>query len=218
MYTISREDQFEAIVLSGKLTLIVACVILALKNGHISYVKKNPQKFIEDSILIAVTAALGTVFLCFTRDGKDIIRNFLFVSLFFFMYHVLREFAGYFVVLGNEKPTHEEKQRFQKNKMTIYILLLVILLVMIYAIFIALRNKSQPDFSAGIFKGLPLPVFMVLLLEALVFSAILTSGEAVVAKNHDDLGRTFIPENMGMFVFAHFILQYGGFYKKVFGH
>jgi hypothetical protein len=103
---------FEKFALFGKGGLILALIVLALMNGHVSYVAQNPQKFMQDALATGGFGALAAIFLTLTRGRPDLIANhFVFALMLFFLYHVCREFAGYFTVFGSEQMTEKERKR-----------------------------------------------------------------------------------------------------------
>jgi len=90
---------FEKAAILGKGGLIVALITLAVMNGNVSYVSQNPNKFMQDALATAGFGALAAVFLTLTRGRRDLFFNHLiFAFMLFFLYHVCREFAGYFTV------------------------------------------------------------------------------------------------------------------------
>jgi hypothetical protein len=77
---------FENFALLGKGGLIVALIVLALLNGHVSYVAKNPQKFMQDALATGGFGALAAIFLTLTRGRPDLLINhFVFALMLFFL-------------------------------------------------------------------------------------------------------------------------------------
>jgi hypothetical protein len=203
---------FEKFALFGKGGLIVSLIVLALLNGHGSYVSENPKKFMQDALATGGFGAIAAVFLTLTRGRPDLLMNhFVFALLLFFLYHVCREFAGYFTVFGSEQMTDKEKAQENKLAKPILIVLGVAALV---AIGLAVTARVSPDLSQGIFKSLsPSLAFA---LETIIFVAIITGGEVIVARNHDDPLGPVIGTSAMMFTIAHLMLQGGGFYSHLY--
>ena len=203
---------FEGMVLLGKGGLIAALIALATINGNVSYVAENPTKFMQDALATGGFGAIAAVFLTLTRGRRDLFFNHLiFAFMLFFLYHVCREFACYFTIFGKEKKT--EKIEKQEAKFTKPVLIAGGALALI-AIVLALVARASPDYTQGIFKSLS--ASMALSLETIIFVAIVTVGEIIVAKNHGDPLGPAIGTSAVIFTLAHLVLQAGGFYDHLY--
>jgi len=205
---------FENGALAGKGGLILALIILALMNGHGSYVSQNPKKFMQDALATGGFGALAAVFLTFTRGRTDLwLNHLIFALLLFFLYHVCREFAGYFTVFGSEPMTDKEKAESGKLSKPILIIMGIAAVVMLG---LAITARVSPDYSQGILNGLS--DNMALAAETIGFVAIISAGEIIVANNHGDPIGPAIGMSALMFTFAHLVLQGGGFYDHLYGY
>ena len=203
---------FEKGALAGKGGLIMALIVLALMNGHVSYVAQNPKKFMQDALATGAFGALAAVFLTFTRGRSDLwINHLVFALMLFFLYHVCREFAGYFSVFGSEPMTDKEKTEAGKLGKPILIVMGIMAVVMLGLAFTA---RVSPNYSQGILSGFS--DNMALALETIGFVAIISAGEVVVASNHNDPIGPAIGVSALMFTFAHLVLQGGGFYEHLY--
>ena len=203
---------FENGALAGKGGLILALIVLALLNGHVSYVAENPKKFMQDALATGGFGALAAVFLTVTRGRTDLwINHLIFALMLFFLYHVCREFAGYFSVFGNEPMTDQEKAEAGKLGKPILIIMGIVAVVMLGLAFTA---RVSPDYTTGILKTLS--PNMALAIETIGFVAIISAGEIIVAKNHKDPIGPAIGMSALMFTFAHLVLQGGGFYEHLY--
>ena len=203
---------FEKLAIVGKGGLIAALIALATMNGNVSYVAENPTKFMQDALATGGFGALAAVFLTLTRGRRDLFFNHLiFAFMLFFLYHVCREFAGYFTVFGTEQTT--DKIQKEKSKLTKPILIGGGALAFI-AIVLALVARASPDYTQGIFKSLS--ASMALGLETIIFVAIVMAGEIIVARNHGDPVGPAIGTSAVIFTLAHLVLQAGGFYDHLY--
>jgi hypothetical protein len=203
---------FEWIAILGKGGLIAALIALATINGNVSYVAQNPTKFMQDALATAGFGALAAVFLTATRGRPDLFFNHLiFAFMLFFLYHVCREFAGYFTIFGSEQKT--DKIEKEESKFTKPILIAGSVLALI-AIILALVSRASPDYTQGIFKSLGEST--ALGLETVIFVAIVTAGEIIVARNHGDPIGPAIGTSAVIFTMAHLVLQAGGFYGHLY--
>jgi preprotein translocase subunit SecG len=203
---------FEWAALLGKGGLIAALIALATINGNVSYVSQNPTKFMQDALATGGFGALAAVFLTLTRGRRDLFFNHLiFAFMLFFLYHVCREFAGYFTIFGSEQKT--SKIQKEESKFTKPILVAGAIFAFI-AIVLALISRASPDYSQGIFKSLS--ESMALGLETVIFVAIVTAGEIIVARNHGDPVGPAIGTSAVIFTLAHLVLQAGGFYDHLY--
>lgn len=206
---------FEKGVLAGKGGLILALIVLALMNGHVSYVAQNPKKFMQDALATGGFGAIAAVFLTATRGRTDLwLNHLLFALLLFFLYHVCREFAGYFAFFGNEEKTAEEVAQGNKLGKPILIIMGILAFVMLV---LAVVARVSPDYSQGILSGLgPDRDGLALAIETIGFVAIISAGEIIVANNHKEPIGPAIGMSALMFTFAHLVLQGGGFYEHLY--
>ena len=203
---------FEGIAILGKGGLIAALIALATINGNVSYVSQNPTKFMQDALATGGFGALAAVFLTLTRGRSDLFFNHLiFAFMLFFLYHVCREFAGYFTIFGSEQKT--AKIQKEESKFTKPILITGGVLACI-ALVLALVSRAAPDYTQGIFKSLGEST--ALGLETFIFVAIVTAGEVIVARNHGDPIGPAIGTSALIFTLAHLVLQAGGFYGHLY--
>jgi len=203
---------FEKIAILGKGGLIAALIALATINGNVSYVAENPNKFMQDALATAGFGALAAVWLTQTRGRPDLFFNHLiFAFMLFFLYHVCREFAGYFTIFGSEQST--QKIQKEESKLSKPILFAGGALALV-AIILALVSRASPDYTQGILKSLG--PSMALGLETAIFVAIVTAGEIIVAKNHGDPIGPAIGTSAVIFTLAHLVLQAGGFYDHLY--
>jgi len=203
---------FEGLAILGKGGLIAVLIALATMNGNVSYVAQNPTKFMQDALATAGSGALAAVWLTATRGRTDLFLNHLiFAFMLFFLYHVCRELAGYFTIFGSEKPT--DKIQKEKSKFTKPVLIAGGALAFI-AIVLALISRASPDYGSGILKSFGSAT--ALGIETLIFVAIVTAGEVIVAKNHGDPIGPAIGTSALIFTLAHLVLQAGGFYDHLY--
>ena len=204
---------FEKGALAGKGGVILALIVLALLNGHVSYVAENPKKFMQDALATGGFGALAAVFLTVTRGRTDLwINHFVFALMLFFLYHVCREFAGYFSVFGNQPMTDQEKAQAGKLGKPILIIMGIVAVVMLG---LAVTARVSPDYTQSyLLSGLS--ENMALAVETIGFVAIISAGEIIVAKNHKEPIGPAIGMSALMFTFAHLVLQGGGFYEHLY--
>jgi hypothetical protein len=204
---------FEKLTIGSKGGLILALMVLALMNGHASYVKDHPKQFMQDTVATAGFGAIAAGWLTFTRGRPDLfVNHFVFALMLFFLYHVCREFAGYFTVFGTDKMTEQEKKQ---QSVLGKPLLIVGGIGLLIALGLAITAHISPDFSFGILKDLGSSP--ALIVETIVFVLIITMGELVVAKNKQEPLAAAAGMSVALFTFAHLLLQGGGFYEHLYG-
>jgi len=205
---------FEYLAIFGKGGIIAALITLALINANGDYVAKNPKKFMQDALATGGFGAISAVFLTLTRGRPDLwINHLIFALMLFFLYHVCREFAGYFTIFGNEKKTSQIDKQEQKLTKP---LLIVGGVMALLAIILAFVTRASPDYTRGILKSFT--PSRALIIETIIFVTIITSGEIIVARNHGDPLGPAIGSSVILFTFAHLILQSGGFYEHLYSH
>jgi hypothetical protein len=204
---------FEKLTIGSKGGLILGLMVLALMNGHASYVKDHPKQFMQDTVATAGFGAIAAGWLTFTRGRPDLfVNHFVFALMLFFLYHVCREFAGYFTVFGTDKMTEQEKKQ---QSILGKPLLIVGGIGLLIALGLAITAHISPDFSFGILKDLGSSP--ALIVETIVFVMIITMGELVVAKNKQEPLAAAAGMSVALFTFAHLLLQGGGFYEHLYG-
>ncbi len=198
----NARNAFIKSIMGGKLILLLVFVIFSFINGYKDYVEKNPRKFMTDAIIVGVTGAIAATFMCFTRGRPDLWVNHAFIAmLFFFFYHVTREFSGYFKI---KDDIANKDSKFKKPlAITAAVIFGLLLLLVLY-------NHDTPNFSQGILSGQN--SFMAFFIEALFTTLIFTIGESVVAYNHDELSLMSVLETIAIYGGGHIMLQFGGFY------
>ena len=203
---------FEKLAIGGKGGLILALIILAVINGHSSYVKEHPKQFMQDSLAIGGFGAISAVWLTMTRGRPDLwINHLVFSLMLFFLYNVCREFAGYFTVFGSDKMTDQE----QKEKSSLGIPVAVIGgTCALIALVLAIVAHVSPDYSEGILKSLGSS--SALAVETVVFVFLITLGEIVVARNKKEPIGKAVGVSVATFTLAHLVLQGGGFYEHLY--
>lgn len=200
---------FYNIVKYGKFAVLTALLVLAFVNGHKEYVAENPRKFMWDSFLMGLTSALAIAYVAKTRGRTDLIPNLAFIAFFlFFAYNVFRELSGFnaATIHGEEKLSQGESLQARILARPLFSLFLAVGLVMF--ILAALAHRGHP-------LG-----FAPLLREGLVFGGLAALGEAIIAWNHADEAGSIARSTGLTFVFfflAHLLLQFGGFYDRIFG-
>jgi len=204
----TAKDAFIKTVMGGKLLLLLIFVIFSFINGYKEYVEKNPRKFMSDAVIVGVTGALAGIFMCYTRGRPDLWMNHAFVAmLFFFFYHVTREFSGYFKI---KEDVANSDSKFKKPLAIIAAVILGIISILV------IYNHDMPDFSKGIFANES--TVAAFIMEAILTTLIFTLGESVVAFNHKELTLPFVLETMAIYGGGHIMLQFGGFYAYLYNH
>lgn len=204
------QNLFSSLVVNGKLGVILVFMILSLINGNVEYVEKKPRLFMLDSIITGLMGALTAILLAYTRGRPDMwAAHAVFAMLLFFFYNVAREFMGYFSVTGTRPGLETQAKIF---KYPVMILAGVAVAVMLG---LAVLAREMPDFSRGIFAGIPTGVAF--LIETFLFASILSIGEIVVLFNHEEKRlMAKLLESLGIFTGTHLLLQFGGFYKLLY--
>jgi len=203
----NAEHMFHTIVLTGKVGLVGMFLLLSFINGHKAYVEKNPRGFMAGSLIIAITSALGGLLIAWNRQRPDMFFNTLFIgALFFFVFAVSREFSGYFAFMsGQHLEGTEQKQR---NIMA-PIIGLMMGAAIIYMIYLAFVARVAPPGDMLLPGGF--------ITEMFLFTVICGIGEVIVAKQHGEAVGPAVASSVVLFGGAHVLLQYGGFYKELFG-
>ena len=193
---------FYEIIKYGKFGALAGLLTLAFINGHKQYVANNPRKFLWDSFLMGLTAALAVAYIAWARGRTDLIPNLAFITFFlFFAYNVVRELSGFNEILMGQGDGTQKRILFGPVKT------LVVGVVTAMAILALAAHKPHP-------LG-----FNVLLREGLVFGGLAALGELIIAWNHAE-PPTAMAETTGLtfalFFMAHLLMQFGGFYNHIF--
>ena len=195
------EENFEKILLGGKISLIVGLLILCFVNGHKTYVNEKPRKFIGDCVAAGLSGALAFTIIANMRGRADLLPGLAVTSfLLLFMFNVLCEFAGF-----NSGSTEEtEKEKSQKSVAKWPILVMALLGIGALTYFAYKANVPLEGSN--------------LLAEAAIFGILSGIAQAYTFANHgESLGKS---AGLGM-VFAllfgllHVAMQKGGFYENM---
>ena len=201
---LTYKKYFSNIIISGKFFLIAFFLVLSFINGYNTYICQNPNRFMWDSFTVGLTSALAIGFIAFMRGRKDLIPSLMFVSFFlFYVYNVLKEFSGLNAINEDDMLTDTEKQ---EKKILIWPAVGIVAIS-----FIVLGSLA---FVAQV----PYP-FRKLFIEGIVFAGLVALAEGVVSKNHNKSTEEIISTVSATFVLffiLNCILQYGGFYSKIF--
>lgn len=196
---------FTKSVVAGKLLFTLLLLVFSIVNGYKDYVQENPRLFITDSTITAVSGAIVAVYMCLNRNRPDVLLQHAFVAgLFFFVFHVCREFSGYFAFTTdgglNKTQNMSKQERFFKSKP---FLILLGILTLVFTM-IAFTIRDSPNNS------------LKFLVETLIVASIFTASDSIVLKNHDVLTSHKIAETFVLFSLGHILLQYGGFYSVLY--
>lgn len=198
---------FYNVIKYGKFALLTTLLILAFVNGHKEYVAEKPRKFMWDSFLVGATSAGAIAYIAHIRGHDDLIPNLVFLTfLLFFTYNVFREMSGFNAIFEEDKLSQgEQAQKDTLKKPLSYLASGIACILLVLA---AVSHHGHP-------LG-----FSVLLKEGLVFAGLTAVGEGIIAWNHEEdlkgislaMGGNFL-----LFFFAHLLMQFGGFYDRIFG-
>ena len=193
-------------VYSGKISLVIALVVLSFINGHKEYVEKNPRSFMAGSMGFAILMAIASALVAANRKGGW--ANAAFITfLFFFFFAVTREFSGFYALMsgGKEATQNEGKERI--------ILIPIGMAIAGFALIVggylaSLIRESPPTPDQMRFMRFPV--------ELVVFVAIGTFAESVISRQHGDKSISGAAMSGITYLIAHLYLQYGGFYDHAF--
>jgi hypothetical protein len=195
------EENFERILLTGKISLIVGLLAMCFVNGHKTYVSEKPRKFIGDCVAAGLSGALAFTIIAYMRGRGDLLPGLAVTSfLLLFMFNVLCEFAGF--NSGSAEQTSKEKTQTSVAKWPILVMA-----------FLAIGALTYFAYKANV----PLEGSN-LLAEAAIFGLLSGIAQAYTFANHGEpLGKA---AGLGM-VFAvlfgllHVAMQKGGFYENM---
>ena len=210
----AAQHAFHDLVLAGKGGLVVLLLILSFVNAETKLIQSEPRKFLAGVLTFALTGALAGGFVAWNRGGDaDMIFSAVFIStLFFFFFGVCREFSGYYKLVAGE--THDSQSRDQQAKVLKGIAIALFVVMFPLAIYWVVKAGVKPT-------GLQFGPDAIgdngkFLLELIIFTLVCGVGEYGVAAQHGEKGALVIAESFGLYLAAHLMFQYGGFYSHVF--
>lgn len=208
----AAQHDFHNLVIAGKGGLVALLLILSFVNADTSLIQAEPRKFLAGVLTFALTGAVAGGFVAWNRGGDaDMIFSAVFIStLFFFFFGVCREFSGYYKLAAGE--THDSQMRAKQAKVLKGIAIALAVVMIPTAVYLVFKARVQPtDLRFG-FGGDNVKF----VLELIIFTLLCGVGEYGVAVQHGETGPLVIAESFGLYVVAHLLLQYGGFYGHVF--
>jgi hypothetical protein len=201
------KSRFEKGVKGVKLASILVFLTLVYVNKNTNkWVTENPRYFMSNNIAIALAGALASGFIAWNRKVK-IFKEMFLGFLFFFFFQVVREFSGWYQFTGQQ--TLNTPDINNQRKPLISFAMITALITGLFFIYTALKVRQKPP------SGTRYPF----LTEIIVFSIILIIGEAIVSATHFNSPKEITKTSIEYFIFYIIIallLQYGGYYEKVF--
>jgi hypothetical protein len=207
---------FHKFVLAGKGSLVTLLLILSFVNAHVELVSKEPRKFLAGVLIFALTGAVAGGFVAWNRgsDPETIFNAIFIATLFFFLFGICREFAGYYQLASGE--THDSQKMDTERKVLKILGGLAIVIGGIYGGYLAFyKAKVKPE-GLKIGSRFGLPDNVKFFVELVVFTLICGVGEYGVGAQHGEKGWFAGLTSFGLYVIAHLYLQYGGFYQSAF--
>ena len=204
---------FEIGVFGSKIALIFLLLILSFVNAEVGFIKEKPRKFLGESIVVGLSAALPFMLIAMNR-GKDLgdaASLAITAFLVFFLFHIVMEFSGQNkAMVGEEQLSKkEEKQQAIIEKVTkLKVTKIIIGLIIGFMLIMAL---AVHDIGPG----------MPTVLKEAFFMALCGALPIVMIARHRDEKDTkkitidfFL--HFGVFFAGHMALQLGGFYTHLF--
>jgi pilus assembly protein TadC len=195
------EENFERVLLTGKISLIVALLALCFVNGNNSYVSKNPKKFMGDCVVSGLSGAVAFSIIAYMRDKTYLLPGLAISSfLLLFVFNVLCEFSGF--NSNTSQMTDQEKKELKFGKIPIAVCMFVGLGLLTYFAYTA----NVPLEGSN------------LLAEAAVFGILSGLAQAFISATHG--GGVAMSAGVGVamtlfFALLHVAMQKGGFYENM---
>jgi hypothetical protein len=195
------EENFEKVIIGGKAAVIFGLLALCFANGHNTYVKEKPRKFIGDCVAAGLSGALAFTIIANMRGRPDVLPGLAISSfLLLFMFNVLCEFSGF--NSNSEEQTNKEKAQSQVAKWPIIAVGFAGVAALIYFAYQANVRLEGSN----------------LLAEAAIFGILSGIAQAYTFSNHGEsigksagLGVAFTV----LFGLLHVAMQKGGFYENM---
>ena len=202
---------FEVLVFSTKFVFVFVLMILSKINHEIQYIQDHPSYLTEDAIVCGFTSVLSACVVEFFRQNSIHAEGMILIFAFFFMYSVLRELSGYFVT-SNKK----EQEEFKQLK---WVCITVLVLGIVTCCVFAFINRVIPTPST--YKLLSENtssngVFGLFMLEMVLFTLSLASGELFVMNRHEPVTWKSIGATCALSALLHTVFQLNGFYSVTF--
>ena len=200
---------FEAYVLLAKAFMILFLLILSFVNAHGDFAGKNPKLFVGESMLVGGLTALAFAFIAWARrmELSGIFNTALTAFLVFFIFNVFMEFSGFNQAsVDVEKLSDSDKKR---NK-----------LIMDGGKWVIGGGAAVAILLAAIVRDTNFYSWGWLSTEAFVFALSGAVPVIMIAKDRKEKDGAKIAKDFfimfALFFFAHFVLQFGGFYTHIF--
>jgi uncharacterized membrane protein len=194
------EEDFERVLLTGKISIIVGLLALCFVNGDSTYVSKNPKKFVGDCVVSGLSGAIAFIIIAMMRKKTYLLPGLAISSfLLLFVFNVLCEFSGF---NSNFKNTEKEKKEFNFAKIPALVCLCVGLGLLFY-----FANKAKVQLEGSN-----------LLSEALVFGILSGLAQGYITASHGHSAFESVGTGMVMtilFGMLHVAMQKGGFYDNM---
>ena len=208
----NTNNMFQLLVYFTKFSFVLVLMILSKINHETDYIQEHPSYLTEDAIVCGFTSVLSACVVEYFRLNSIHAEGLILIFAFFFMYSVLREFSGFFVVTQKKK----EQEQFKHLK---WVCFTVIVIGIVTCCVFAFINRVIP--TRGTYKILSentslYGVLGLFLLETVLFTLSLTSGELFVTNRHEKITWKSIVFTFLLYALLHIIFQLNGFYYVTF--
>jgi len=199
----SPVDNFEIILIFGKVALIIGLLILSFINVHTGYISDKPREFIADCVVSGASGALAFMMISLLR-GKPNITISLGITTFLFLFtlNFFFEFSGF--NSDSTDPSKMTSTEAKEEKILKWPVLIMGVLGVLALVYFAYKANVPMTSSF-------LPI------EVLLFGLASGASAAFVAKNHGATQNSVVATGVGsgvLFGLVHIALQKGGFYNN----
>lgn len=202
--------KFKKLMQVCQLAFIALLFILTYNNDNYKYVSENPKFFITNCLVVGISGAVASAFICWNRSHKKIIKNAFIAFLFFFMLQVVREFSGSYSF--DEETSTPQTPGHQRGKTMYNLAKLFVILIGLVFIYYAFKIRESVPYNLKIGGNYSF------IIETLIFAVIMAIAEIVVGLTHYQSGETIFKKvliyTLVFYIITSVVLQYGGYHTK----
>ena len=221
----SNIENFNTAIYISSILILIFLIILSFKNTDVSFISVKPDKFLTESVVWGICAAIPYIVIGLKRGAtnKQITSIVFVIFICFYVFHTLMELSGLNTYVNKSKiesktilsPSRSQlpinpSKKFEYTDLEKCLLAFVIVIIFVLGYF-AYYTRDWPTYLTK--KDI--------WIEIIIFTVLNTIPQIIITSN-----RNLTVDNIGVkiiisviyYVLIYLMLQSGGFFTKLFSN